>query len=327
MIPIPQYPLYDASIALFGGTVVPYYLDESKDWSMSLKSFQEAKIDALKLNPKLDIRALCVINPGNPTGQCLTKESMETIIKYCKQENLVLMADEVYQANTYQENLPFHSFKKVLKSMSADIANSVELVSFHSISKGMIGECGRRGGYFECVNIEQSVKDLFYKIASVSLCPPVQGQVMMELMVNPPKKGEPSYKLFVEEHDTIYGITPSNINSLESLKRRAVKLAKAFNALEGVTCNEAQGAMYLFPKISIPQKALDAAKVEGHAPDSFYAMQLLNATGVVVVPGSGFRQAAGSWHFRSTFLPSENDMDSFIASIKVFHESFMKKYR
>ena len=26
----------------------------------------------------------------------------------------------------------------------------VELISFNSVSKGMVGECGRRGGYFEC---------------------------------------------------------------------------------------------------------------------------------------------------------------------------------
>ena len=36
MIPIPQYPLYTASIALFGGKAIPYYLDEANDWSMSV---------------------------------------------------------------------------------------------------------------------------------------------------------------------------------------------------------------------------------------------------------------------------------------------------
>lgn len=63
---------------------------------------------------------------------------------------MVLLADEVYQTNTYMtESLPFHSFKKVLRSMGSPY-DSLELFSFHSISKGMIGECGRRGGYFEC---------------------------------------------------------------------------------------------------------------------------------------------------------------------------------
>jgi alanine transaminase len=130
---------------------------------------------------------------------------MRSIIEYCYKENIVLLADEVYQANIYTRDLPFHSFKKVLKSMGPKY-DSVELISFHSISKGMIGECGRRGGYFECVNVDSKIKELFYKISSVSLCPPVQGQVMVELMVNPPKRGEPSFELFTKEENGIYGI-------------------------------------------------------------------------------------------------------------------------
>jgi aspartate/methionine/tyrosine aminotransferase len=85
--------------------------------------------------------------------------------------------------------------------------------------------------------------------------------------------------------------------------------------------------MYLFPKITLPQKAITAAKETKMSPDGFYSMELLNATGVVVVPGSGFRQAEGTWHFRSTFLPPEDDMDNFISSIKIFHEEFMAKYK
>lgn len=64
--------------------------------------------------------------------------------------------------------------------------------------------------------------------------------------------------------------------------------------------------MYLFPKITLPKKAIDAAKAAGQVPDAFYSMALLNATGVCVVPGSGFGQVEGTWHFRSTFLPPEN---------------------
>ncbi len=97
---------------------------------------------------------------------------------------------------------------------------------------------------------------------------------------------------------------------LDSLKRRASKLAKAFNELEGISCNDAEGAMYLFPTITLPPKAIEAAKKKGQAPDAFYTMELLNATGVCVVPGSGFGQKEGTWHFRSTFLPPE-DVSSF----------------
>lgn len=48
--------------------------------------------------------------------------------------------------------------------------------------------------------------------------------------------------------------------------------------------------MYLFPRINLPDKAIKAAEAAKTAPDAFYAKRLLNATGIVVVPGSGFRQ-------------------------------------
>ena len=34
----------------------------------------------------------------------------------------------------------------------------MQLVSFHSTSKGFFGECGLRGGYFEMVNVDAEVR-------------------------------------------------------------------------------------------------------------------------------------------------------------------------
>lgn len=48
--------------------------------------------------------------------------------------------------------------------------------------------------------------------------------------------------------------------------------------------------MYLFPRIYLPVKAIKAAQAANAAPDTFYCRRLLNATGIVVVPGSGFGQ-------------------------------------
>jgi aspartate/methionine/tyrosine aminotransferase len=161
MIPIPQYPLYSAALSLCNGVQVPYYLEEDKHWSMDVAEL-ERSLKKVSHNSKLiskarsegvEVRALCVINPGNPTGQCLTSENIAEIIKFCQRERLVICADEVYQTNIYTD-VPFTSFKKVLMELGL---KDVELFSFHSISKGMIGECGRRGGYFECEGVDQGV--------------------------------------------------------------------------------------------------------------------------------------------------------------------------
>lgn len=66
----------------------------------------------------------------------------------------------------------------VARSMGPKYAD-LELFSFHSTSKGVLGECGRRGGYVECSGIDPSVLDQMYKLASIGLCPPVQGQIMV----------------------------------------------------------------------------------------------------------------------------------------------------
>lgn len=291
MIPIPQYPLYSAALSFYDAQPVKYMLNSDQDWAIDVQDMAKQVDDAQKKG--IDVRALVVINPGNPTGSCLSRSNIEDILRLAHEKNLVVMADEVYQENIYQpKTLPFVSFKKVLRDFAKNgkteqekqIAQDVELVSFHSISKGVSGECGRRGGYFELANVQPDVEAEIYKMASVNLCPSVQGQIGVDLLVRPPKQGEPSYALFQEETKAIH----------ETLLNRSRKMASKFNELSGVHCGEAQGALYLFPEITLPKAAVDKAKQESKSPDNFYCLRLLDATGICVVPGSGFGKMPGA---------------------------------
>lgn len=82
--------------------------------------------------------------------------------------------------------------------------------------------------------------------------------------------------------------------------------------------------MYLFPTIHLPQKAQDAAKEKGKKPDELYCLELLDATGICVVPGSGFGQKPDTLHFRTTFLAPGTD---WVGRITKFHKEFMDRYR
>lgn len=156
---------------------------------------------------------------------------MKAIIRLCHTHDILLLADEVYQANVFDPiNKPFHSFKKILSSMGAPYHDEVHLVSFHSISKGYSGECGRRGGFLEIVNVEESVLEQIYKISSVGLCPPLSGQIGVDCLVRPPKEGEESYATWVEETEGIKN----------SLRDRSLFMRERFNKLEGVSCQEAE---------------------------------------------------------------------------------------
>lgn len=256
------------------------------------------------------------INPGNPTGQCLTEDNIRDLIQFCYNNRLVLCADEVYQENIYNTSRPFISARKVLGTMPEPYFSGCEIVSFHTVSKGAYGECGLRGGYMELHNMDPAVVDEIYKIASINLSPNVPGQVAVGLMVNPPRPGDFSHEQYKREKD----------NLIESLKRRARLMTDAFNALEGVTCQETEGAMYSFPKISIPPAAIEAAKAKGKAPDVMYCLELLEETGISTVPGSGFQQLPGTFHIRTTILPQESKFQDIIERFTKFHKGFMKRY-
>lgn len=52
----------------------------------------------------MTVRAFVLINPGNPTGQCLTEAELVQLAKFCIKHRLVLMSDEVYQSNVYADS-------------------------------------------------------------------------------------------------------------------------------------------------------------------------------------------------------------------------------
>lgn len=314
MIPIPQYPIYSATIDQYNGQKVSYYLDEEEGWGMNMEELERSLADATAKG--ITVNSFVLINPGNPTGQVLAKSAIQDIVKFCSKHGLVLLADEVYQENVYDENAEFYSCKRAAHDMGLVQDDAIELISFHSTSKGLFGECGRRGGYMELVGIDPGVKDQIYKLASASLCSNVPGQIMTSLMVNGPKKGDASYKSHEAEKKAIY----------DSLKRRAKIATDGLNEIPGFSCQQAQGAMYIFPKVTLPQGAIDLAKESGVSADTLYSVSLLESTGICVVPASGFGQEEGRFGFRTTFLPSEDEMTRVVGELRRHHEEFCARF-
>eukprot|EP00474_Spongospora_subterranea_P001343 CRZ01801.1 hypothetical protein [Spongospora subterranea] len=310
LVPVPQYPLYSATLTCLGGQTLGYYLDEDDQWSQSKAELTRAYNDAVSSGIK--VRALVIINPGNPTGQVLDRKTLESTIEFCAENNLVLMADEVYADNVYAENCKFFSCRRVAYEMGVP----VQMVSYNSISKGFTGECGLRGGYMHLWNFDKDVMEQMTKLASMSLCSNTIGQLAMALHLAPPRPNEPSYELYISERDSI----------LSSLKNRAMRISEAFNRLDGMSCTIIQGAMYAFPRVNIPQGAVVMSKSKGYPPDELYVRELLEETGVVCVAGSGFLQKDGTYHFRITILPPEDQIDQVIQLVSQFHARFMKRY-
>jgi len=316
LIPIPQYPLYSAEIALHGGKAIGYYLDESHHWQLREESLVSAvaRARAEGVHPV----AIAVINPGNPTGAVLTRENIAMVIRFARAHGLAILADEVYQENVYAADRRFHSFAKVMHDLGE---SSVSLFSFHSVSKGFLGECGHRGGYVEFRNMPDDVLAEMVKLQSISLCASVVGQMATYVMVAPPQPGDASHARYAAERDGI----------LQALKAKAEVLSRGINSITGMSLEAPQGALYGFVRFDLPpEPGVDMAGMTAErrreyeaGRDSAYCLALLEETGICVVPGSGFGQEPGTLHFRTTFLPSQEEIEAMVDRLKAFHEHYV----
>lgn len=302
MIPIPQYPLYSATIKRCGGTQVNYYPDEDNDWTLNKEILNESYQKANK--NKIDVKAIVVINPGNPTGAILDKSSIMQVIDFAEENDLAIIADEVYQENLYGSE--FISFAKAISD------RNIPLFSLHSVSKGYYGECGQRGGYLEVRNPPSinnstlSFTELLFKVASVNLCSNTIGQALVYLMVNPPMKGTDAFDNFMVEKQTI----------LDDLFNKANIIKNSFKEMDGMECFGKIGALYLFPRIN---------KLPANYTDFEYCMTLLEETGLCVVNGSGFGQKPGTHHLRIAFLPSVKSLRNVLPIWIDFHNKFVNQ--
>ncbi|OWR54812.1 alanine aminotransferase 2 like protein [Danaus plexippus plexippus] len=312
LTPVPTYPFYSACYSIFGINLVGYYLDEDSNWDTKIEELERSLVEAQNT---CNVRALLVINPGNPTGQVLSRKNIEEIIKFAYKHNLFIIADEVSQDNVYSGGKRFYSFRKVMIELGAPYS-SIELVSFTSVSKGYMGESGLRGGWLELNNIQPDVQAQLFKYISAMGTPNVIGQAVIDCVVKPPSPGEPSYDLWLREKTAV----------LESLNARARLVSESLNAIEGYKCNVVQGALYAFPRINLPPKAVAAAEEANQLPDVFYAYRLLEETGICVVPGSGFGQVPGTYHYRTTILPEYDQLRTILETIRTFHQRFIAQY-
>uniref|UniRef100_A0A2I3S9M3 Alanine aminotransferase 1 n=1 Tax=Pan troglodytes TaxID=9598 RepID=A0A2I3S9M3_PANTR len=292
MIPIPQYPLYSAVISELDAIQVNYYLDEENCWALNVNELRRAVQEA---KDHCDPKVLCIINPGNPTGQVQSRKCIEDVIHFAWEEKLFLLADEVRMS---------------------PLGGSGSFYNWWSSPSLWPSRCGYRGGYMEVINLHPEIKGQLVKLLSVRLCPPVSGQAAMDIVVNPPVAGEESFEQFSREKESVLG----------NLARKAKLTEDLFNQVPGIHCNPLQGAMYAFPRIFIPAKAVEAAQAHQMAPDMFYCMKLLEETGICVVPGSGFGQREGTYHFRMTILPPVEKLKTVLQKVKDFHINFLEKY-
>nr|XP_047912465.1 alanine aminotransferase 1-like [Anser cygnoides] len=167
LVPVPQYPLYSAALAELGAVQLGYLLAEECTWALDPAELRRVLDEGRR---RCCPRALCVINPGNPTGTAPR----------------ALRALRALWAPWALQALRAPQAPRALQAPRAPRA-----------LRALRALCGFRGGYVEVVNMDPEVQQQLAKLVSVRLCPPVAGQILLDAVVNPPQPGEPSYEGFM----------------------------------------------------------------------------------------------------------------------------------
>ncbi|XP_028918974.1 alanine aminotransferase 1-like isoform X2 [Ornithorhynchus anatinus] len=300
LLPAPGPPVLAEAVALVGGVELRYQLDEERGWALDVDVVERVLREGrARCRPKV----LCVVNPGNPTGQVLSRETMEAVILLAARERLLLLADEAYQDLVLGPGCRFLSFRRVLLELGPPPARSLQLISFASLSSSLVAECGFRAGFFDVVNVDRTLLSGPYKNLNSMSIPPSLGLVAQRALSDPPGPGEPSYLRFTQEKQAV----------LKALAEKARLTESVFNQAPGIRCNPVQGAVYSFPRISLPARALERAQ------------SLLEETGILVAPGCSFGQAPGTHHLRLSLAPPLKTLSRTLRALTLFYGRFVEE--
>ncbi|KAF7706693.1 hypothetical protein HF521_019947 [Silurus meridionalis] len=312
LTPVPAHTTFNMAVAGQGGLVVPYYLCEEQGWAVKLEELHRALHTARgQCNPMV----LYIINPSL-TGHVQSKDSIAEVIRFAADERLFLMVDEVHQDNVYGKETEFYSYRRVLSEMGLPYSSTVELASFNSISKSVMGECGLRGGYLELVNLDTLVIPYVQKFFNTHSCGSLMGQIGVDLMVDPPQPTQPSYELYTQE-----------VQSIKStIRNNAQKIVEVLNGLPGISCQPVNGGIFAFPRLHLPPSAIKHAKEKQLEPDLLYCLYLLEDEGLCVEAGCVHGQKEGTYHIRICLATPEKTMTNVLKRLKKFHLYFISVF-
>ncbi|XP_042272176.1 alanine aminotransferase 2-like isoform X2 [Thunnus maccoyii] len=289
-----------------GVMLVPYQLREDRGWAVDLEELHRALKTA---RGRCKPRAIYISNPGNPTGHVQDRKSIEEVIQLAAAERLLLLVDEVHQDSVYGQSKESISYKKVLFEMGKEYSETVELVSLNSLSSACMGECGLRAGYMEVVNMDPDVMLFVDTVLCGDISTPVTGQLALDLMVNPPKPGDPSCDTYTQEI----------LLRRATLSQNAKRAQEFLNGLPGVSCQPVMGGIYLYPRLRLLSEITEQAKVLEVEADVLYCQKLLEEEGVFVGAGCQHGGTTGNHHLRFCILVPPHTLEEALDRLGSFH--------
>ena len=216
LVPMPDYPLWTASVTLAGGTAVHYLCDEQADWYPDIDDMRS------KITP--NTKGIVVINPNNPTGALYPKAVLEEIVQLARENDLILFADEIYDRLVMdgEEHVALASLAPDLMTISFNGLSKSHRVAGYRI--GWMCLCGDKSnakGYIEGLNL----------LSSMRLCSNLPAQSIVQTSLGGTQSSDelllPGGRIY-EQREFIYN---------------------ALKDIPGVSVVKPKAAFYIFPKL------------------------------------------------------------------------------
>ena len=242
-----------------------------------------------KITP--NTRAIVVINPNNPTGATYPREILQGIVDLAREHDLIIFADEIYDRLVMDG--------KVHTSI-ASLAPDLPVITMNGLSKSHC-LCGYRCGWMIISGpreLTEEYRQGIVKLTSMRLCSNTLAQLVIPAALNdmstPRSMVSPGGRLYEQREAAISEI--AKIDGMSVVKNTA--------------------AFYIFPKLDIKKFNITSDKV--------FARDLLHATNILIVPGSGFDWRTPD-HFRIVMLPRADELRDAVRRMGEFLNGYKQK--
>ncbi len=209
----PYYTNYMTFLGMAGGKAIPIPTKAEEGYHYASREKIESRITE-------KTKAIIIVNPGNPTGNILTREEMRMICDVAKEHGLYVVSDEVYREFIYggEEMTSFGQFEDA----------SENVIVIDSISK-RFSACGARIGSIASKN--KDFMNNVLKLCQGRLCAPTMDQMGAA---------------------ALYKLDPSYFNEIrDEYASRRDAVFNELSKIEGIVCQLPKGAFYMTVKLPV----------------------------------------------------------------------------